>query len=184
MALLVSGCMSQEERAALLRGPYPLQVDYGKSIEDSVRAGRYDWVNRDVTSANFPSDEAGHGMISVVLVPFSPQASLEYVLHLQAEAGQRPATLKELLAFGETYPEVQKKLPIIALGSSADLMQTIFYPVHQDEMMMPITTDYTRKIERVFPFLGGGLFGRKVNLEWLEDPEAYPMYYSCFVQRQ
>jgi hypothetical protein len=31
--------------------------------------------------------------------------------------GYRPAELSELLAFGENYPEVQRKFPVIAFGS-------------------------------------------------------------------
>ena len=33
------------------------------------------------------------------------------------EAGYRPATLAELLALGESQPELQRQFPIIALGS-------------------------------------------------------------------
>jgi hypothetical protein len=184
LALLVTGCMSQEQRAALLNGPYPLHVDYSRSIEDSLIAGRYDRVYYRVTSASFPGSETGRGKIAAVLVPFSPQASLDYVLHRQAEAGLRPATLKELLAFGEAYPEVQRKLPVMALGSSADLMVTIIHKDSRQDSMMPMFTEIERKVERVYPFLGGGLPGRTVNLDWLDDPEGYTMYYACFVQPQ
>lgn len=34
-----------------------------------------------------------------------------------AKDGKRPATLRELLAFGEANPELQREFPIIALGS-------------------------------------------------------------------
>jgi hypothetical protein len=176
--------MSQQQRAALVNGPYPLQVDYSRSVEDSLKAGRYDWVSRRITSVNFPSSETGRGTISVVLIPFSLQASLEYVLGRQAEAGLRPASLKELLAFGEAYPEVQKRLPVMALGSWADLMETVFRPSYQQDRMMPMFTEFEQKRERVYPFLGGGLFGRKVNLDWLGDSAAYSTYYACFVKPQ
>jgi hypothetical protein len=174
--------MSPQQRATLLNGPYPLQVDYSRSVESSLRAGRYAWVSDRITSANFPSGETGRETVTAVLVPFSPQASLEYVFHREAETGLRPATLKELLAFGEAYPEVQKSKPVIALGSSANLTETVFYPAYRKNKMMPMSTQYTRLVERVYPFLGGGLFGRKVNLEWLGDPQASSEYYACFIQ--
>jgi hypothetical protein len=184
VAILVSGCVSQEQKAALLNGPYPLDVDYSRSVEDSLGAGRYDWVSHRVSSVNFPSSENGRGMISAVLIPFSPLASLDYVLNRQAAAGLRPATLKELLAFGEAYPEVQKRFPVIALGSSAVLLETVFRPAYPEDRMMPMFSDFEQRRERVYPFLGDGLFGRKVNLDWLDDPQAYAVYYACFVKPQ
>lgn len=185
LVFLVSGCMSQEQRAALLNGPYPLQVDYSKSIEDSLRDGGYSWVSDRVTSASFPSGENGQGKVSAILVPFSPQASLDYIFHREAAAGLRPATLRELLAFGETYPEVQRKLPIMALGSSADLTVTIIEKVSpRDSMTTMGFSAIEYRIEQVYPFLGDGLFGRTVNIDWLDDPGAYMMYYACFVHPQ
>jgi hypothetical protein len=182
LAVILTGCMSQEERAALLNGPYPLQVDYSRSIEESLLAGRYDWVYYRLNSAVFPGGENGTGKISAVLVPFSPQASLEYVFGLQAAAGLRPATIRELLAFGETYPEVQRKLPVIALGSSADLIVTITVHDSPADPMMRTFTRTLEKVERVYPFLSAGLPGRSAGAEWLDDPDGYSMYYACFVK--
>ena len=39
------------------------------------------------------------------------------VLKKLEKLGLRPATLPELLAFGATYPNKQRKFPIVALGS-------------------------------------------------------------------
>jgi hypothetical protein len=176
--------MSQEQRAALLNGPYPLLVDYSRSIEDSISAGMYAWASHQVTSVSFSGSASGREKISAVLIPFSPQASLGYILHRQADVGLRPATLKELLAFGEAYPEVQRKLPVMALGSSADLLVTTFHRGSSQGSMMNMFTEIVRKIERVYPFLSDGPFGRTVNFDWLGDPEGYTMYYACFVRRQ
>jgi len=184
LAFLLSGCMSQEQWSQLLNGPYPLQVDYSRSIEDSLSAGRYDWVSSQLASVSFPSSESGRGGISTVLVPFAPQASLEHLLQREAAAGLRPATFKELLAFGEAYPEVQRKLSIVALGSSAGLMVTIYQHIFKQDASMGGFTIVEHKMEPVYPYLGDGLFGRSVHVEWLDDPDAYPMYYACFVQPQ
>jgi hypothetical protein len=184
LASLVSGCMSQEQRAALLNGPYPLQVDYSRSIEDSIGAGNYDWVSRLVSSVSFPSGETGGGKVTAVLIPLYPRASLDYVLHGQAEAGLRPANLRELLAFGEAYPEVQRKLPILALGTSADIIVTTFHRAWPGGPTMNMFMEIEPKIERVYPFLGDGLLGRMLNVDWLEDPQGYAMYYACFVRPQ
>ena len=176
--------MSQEERAALLNGPYSMEVDYSRSIEDSLTAGRYDRLFSRITSASFPGSEAGQARLSAVLIPFSPLASLDYILHLPAAAGRRPATFKELLAFGEAYPEVQRKLPIMALGSSVDLVVTVYHRESSQGSSMMGHTETEYKRVRLYPFLTGSLFGRSVSLEWLDDPEAYGTYYACFVKEE
>jgi len=183
LALVLSGCMTQGERTALLNGPYPLDVNNSRSVEESLGAGKYNHVSSDITAANFPSRESGQEKITAVLVPFSPQASLDSVLGRQAAAGFRPATLNELLAFGEAYPEVQKKLPVIALGSSADLVVMVYYPdSHSDMKIFPMPMRYDYRVMREYPFLGDGLSGRIVSLDWLDNPEGYSMYYACFVK--
>jgi hypothetical protein len=182
-AVFFSGCMSQQEWAALLNGPYTVQVDYSQSVENLLKAGQYNWSYYQVTSSNFPSTENGQGTISAVLVPYSPGASLEYLLNGPA-AGMRPATLKELLAFGQAYPDVQRKLPVIALGSSARLEVPTYREERDDvEGVMPIII-VTRKVEELYPVLGGGLPGRTMNLEWFDDPVIYPAYYALFVKKR
>ena len=181
-ALLTFGCMSQQERAALLEGPYTLQVDYSATIEDLLRAGRYNWIHHQLASTNFPATGGGRATLSAVLVPFSPQANLDFAVGNQAASGMRPADVQELLAFGEAYPEVQSKLPVLALGSSAALMVTTY---SREKDFGPMNLRFLvveRKVRRLFPFLAGGLLGRVVGLEWLDDPAGYGMYYALFVK--
>lgn len=179
-ALLTFSCMSQQERASLLAGPYTVQVDYSASLEDALGAGRYNWVNSQVTPSNFTSTQTGRATLSGVLIQFSPQASLDYVMS-QAAAGMRPATLPELLAFGQAYPDVQKKLPVLALGSFADLVVNTYEHFSSDGMLGAFVKVIPR-LERLYPFLGGGFPGRIVGLEWLGDPAGYGMYYALFVK--
>ncbi len=167
----------------MLSTSYPLQVDYSRSIEDSLRTGHYTWVNYQITSSNFPGGETGRGALSVVLVPFSPRASLDFIVGREAAAGLRPATLKELLSFAATYPDVQRTLPVLALGSAADLLVPTYVQVPGNGMVTLIT-EIVRRVERLYPFLSGGLPGRTVNLDWLDDPAGYGMYYACFVKSQ
>jgi hypothetical protein len=96
---------------------YPLRVDYGRSVEEGVKAGRYDLVNPHITSHNFPTKRKGVVEIRVELVHFDIYISTDEVLHEFNWMGYRPADLRELLAFGENYPEVQRKFPVVALGS-------------------------------------------------------------------
>jgi len=97
---------------------YLLSVDYERSVEDGVKASRYDWVNRDITNRNFPSKKGrGTAEVAVELVHFDRDISVLEALRELEENGYRPADLWELLAFGEKYPEVQIKFPVAALGS-------------------------------------------------------------------
>jgi hypothetical protein len=96
---------------------YVLSVNYERSVEDGVRAGRYDWVNRDITHKNFPRKKKGTAKVAVELVHFDRYISVSEALCELKENGYRPADLWELLAFGEKYPEVQINFTVAALGS-------------------------------------------------------------------
>ncbi len=97
---------------------YPLSVDYGRSVEHGVKAGCFGHVDSDITSHNFPTKRRGTTEIEVELVHFNRPISTNEALRELGRMGYRPAELRELLAFGERYPEVQRELfVIIALGS-------------------------------------------------------------------
>jgi hypothetical protein len=96
---------------------YPLSVDYGRSVENGVKAGCYDVVNSDITSRNFTTNRKGTAEVAVELVHFNRYVSTNEALRELNRMGYRPAELHELLAFGEKYPEVQREFPVVALGS-------------------------------------------------------------------
>ena len=126
---------------------YPLSVDYGRSVEDGVRAGRYDWANSDITSCNFLTKRKGMAEISVEIINFARYISTDGVLRELDRMGYRPAELHELLAFGEKYPDVQREFPIVALGS----------------------VWRHRYGDRGVPYLRRHGSGRPLNLHWVED---------------
>ena len=97
---------------------YPISVDYERSVEDGVKAGLYDYTNPNITSINFKTKRKGKADLVVELVRFNTRISTDYALRELDRMGYRPVELRELLAFGEKYPEVQRKFPIIALGSA------------------------------------------------------------------
>lgn len=110
-------------RAALLPteqsiGPtYPVAVNYDLSLAGMIRAGRYDWVNSDITGEHFPVNGVDTKEVVFELVHFNQDMSSDDVLRKLDKRGMRPATIEELLAFGEKYPELQRQFPIVALGS-------------------------------------------------------------------
>ena len=96
---------------------YPLSVNYGMSVEDAVKLGRYDWANSDITSRNFPTKRTGKADLTIKFMQFNRAISTEDALRELDRMGYRPAELHEILAFGEKYPDVQREFPIVALGS-------------------------------------------------------------------
>ena len=124
---------------------YSVSVDFGMSVEDAVKLGRYDWANGDINSRNFPTTRSGKEEVVAELVHFNRAIPTEDALRELNRQGYRPAELRELLAFGEKYPDVQREFPIVALGS-----------VWQD-----------RGGDRGVPYLYGGSSGRDLGLGWV-----------------
>lgn len=98
---------------------FTLVVNYSRSLKDSIAAGRYDWVNSDITEEHFPveADEKETKEQSFTLYHFGKNMESDDVIAAMEKDGKRPATVRELLAFGEVNPELQRQFPIIALKS-------------------------------------------------------------------
>ena len=96
---------------------YLVSVDYGRSIEDGIRAGNYHYANPDITAHYFPTNRTGVREEKIELIHFGEQMSTKNVLNELETRGLRPANLHELLVFGEKYPKIQREFPIVALGS-------------------------------------------------------------------
>ena len=109
---------------------FPVTIDYTHSLAQMIAAGKYDWVNSDITDQHFPppsiptglppstgSGQATKAELKVELVHFNRTISSNDAIAELKQKGLRPATLPEFLAFGAIYPEEQRKYPIVALGS-------------------------------------------------------------------
>ena len=96
---------------------YRLSVDYDRSVEDGIAAGKYDWTNDNITQKNFPSNRKSVAEVDVQLVPFGRVMTTDAVARELDKLGLRPAELPELLTLGERHPDLQREFPIIALGS-------------------------------------------------------------------
>lgn len=94
-----------------------LTVRYGRSIADGIAAGKYDWVNENITQKNFPDSQSGVAEVEIHLLHFGKLMSTAQVLAEIEKQNFRPATLQELLAVGEQHSELQREFPIVALGS-------------------------------------------------------------------
>lgn len=97
---------------------YHLVVNHGKTLKEMIATGHYDWVNSDITEANFPLDK-GEGIVEMdtEVIHIGRDISSDDALKELDRRGYRAGTAAELLAFGATYPEKQREFPIVALGT-------------------------------------------------------------------
>ena len=126
---------------------FPLSVNYDLSLKQAIDAGDYQGVHDSITSENFPSRRHGETRLEIILVRYDRRMTSEEVLSELDKAGLRPAELPEFLAFGATYPEVQREFSVVGLGS-----------VWRD-----------RKGYRNVPCLYTASEGRYLDLHWWDD---------------
>jgi len=101
----------------ILVAVYPVTVDYGLSLAEMIKVGKYDWVNDLITAKHFPFTGEGMVELKVQLVHFKRRIESDDAIKEMDGMGLQPLALSELLAFGAKFPEVQREFPIIALGS-------------------------------------------------------------------
>lgn len=150
-----SGRISREALQAFLRNPeqsapdpiFKVEVDYGKTLEAMIAAGRYDWVDSGITPERFPIQGEGKAERELVLVHLDKEVSTDEAQAELDRRGLRPAKIEELLALGAAQPELQREFPIVALGSDF---------VNSDGF-------------RGFVYLGWGGGGRDLYLHWDDD---------------
>lgn len=96
---------------------FTVVIDYGLSLSEMIKLGKYDWVNNDITENHFPVKGVGKKEIVIELVHFNLILNSEDAIKEMTERGLRSATIEELLGLGAAYPDIQRKFPIVAIGS-------------------------------------------------------------------
>lgn len=124
MERVLKGSLDSEEviravQALIDRGGKRIIIDYSLSLAEMIAVGRYDWTNNDITANRFPISGNDKTDIVVELVHFDRTISTGDAVDEMRLRGLRPAALAELLAYGATFPEDQRKFPIVALGTEA-----------------------------------------------------------------
>ncbi len=144
------------------RQAFKVLVDCTKSLAEMVSAGKYNWVNNDITQDHFPISGQDQKEVEVILFHFNRAISSEDAISEMGKVGFRPATIEELLALGVSQPELQKQFPIVALGS-----------VWQH----PSGHHYV-------PFLGWAVVGRSLDLFWFDYGWCKNLGYRFVVLRK
>lgn len=101
----------------VVRDGFRVVVDYAKSLSAMIAAGNYDWVNSDISEKNFPVKGQGKVELNTELIHYDKSMGSDDIVRDMESRNLRPATLPELLAFGETYPDKQREFPVVALAS-------------------------------------------------------------------
>ncbi len=97
---------------------FPLTIDYSRSVEGLIVAGKFKIGHPSITSVNFPeTNGTGIWRTSVRVVCLEQRLGTDQISQGLKAHGQRPARLKELLMFAIAYPDEQHHHRIVALGS-------------------------------------------------------------------
>ena len=115
---------------------FTVRVNYGQSVEQSLQAGVYSWINSKINSQNFPEPQAKNYIeaakqkgivetkIEIISLNGDPldenpyRATTPEALRELDRRGYRPANFYELLALGAQHRDLQRKDWIAGLGSS------------------------------------------------------------------
>lgn len=97
-------------------------ADRNRTLVEMISDCGFDWVNSDITEKNFPirikgSIQYGRQEVEMKLFHFNRNISSDNAIQEMDKEGYRPAELPELLAYAKVNPDVQRKYPIVGLGS-------------------------------------------------------------------
>jgi len=95
---------------------YNVMVDRTKTLSEMIKAGKYGWVNADITQEHFPVAGSCKKEEGFVLFHFNRNISSEKAITEIVQAGCEPGDIADLLAFGADQPELQRQFPIVALN--------------------------------------------------------------------
>lgn len=101
---------------------FTVLVDETLSVEEAIKLAKFDWFNDDITPKTFPKPKNGKkGDKEVAIFHFGKDISSEDAIAKMDEVGYRPASIWDLLGLAVKEPNLQRKFPIIALGSVCEL---------------------------------------------------------------
>ncbi len=86
-------------------------------LAERIALGKYDWKNGDITESRFPHNTATIGEWEYDLYHPNLSLSSEDAKSSAEVDGWVVAEAEHVLAFGATFPDVQRKFTVIALGS-------------------------------------------------------------------
>lgn len=119
-----------------------------RPLGEAIKAGKYDYVNSSILENFQGTSVPGKKEVSVIC--FNRYISSEDAVKEMAKMNLRPADIWDELAFGEKYPDLQRKYPIVALGSSCEL---------SGRRRVPLLYELDSGRDLYLSYWGGGWFG-------------------------
>lgn len=94
-----------------------LNVDRGRSFQESIATRIYCSVDGDVRNRDFQFTGTGNVPTNIVFVYFNEKVRIERVFKEMQKRHVRPADIQELLAIGQQRPQLHRLFSIAALGT-------------------------------------------------------------------
>lgn len=103
---------------------FEFEVDYDLSLEEMIAAGNYDWRNDKLNEKNFPIKGKGKKRFEGKLFAAncSSEDGVKRILAEDRAQPWKPGETEHILAFGAKFPDIQRKTPVVGLGSSAGVV--------------------------------------------------------------
>ncbi len=95
-----------------------LKIADGRTTEELVKDGKYDYANPDINSKNFPARARKEKSEEIVFIEgkdFDHDPTSEEVLAEAKRRGLERPVYEDSLYFGEEHPEVQRQGPVVFL---------------------------------------------------------------------
>ncbi len=95
---------------------YRITTGDGRSTEELVEAGEYEYAHSCLISENFPARHfEGRRVREIVLLEFDHDVTSEEAIAAACEAGLERPMYEDALHFGIEHPHVQRERPVIFL---------------------------------------------------------------------
>ena len=137
------------------------KIGDGRTTEELVRAGNYNYADPGINSRNFPVRPAKRGVREIVLLEFDHDPKSEEVLAEAVKQNLDRPVYEDALYFGVEHPEVQRERPVVFLHEP--------YPRRPDGNLSVL-------------FLWGDAGYRRLLLDWF-DSRWYCYYRFAFVRK-
>lgn len=122
VSLFGVGCEKNDNSESLNMTSYDVEINYSLTLGEAVSSGGYDYVHQLISETNFPKTKEGKVRTEILLIESDSIISSEEAINEMEINNLRPAELREVLALGAKYPELQREFGIIAFGSKIKIL--------------------------------------------------------------